>query len=218
MSPKAPAAKSLAAPPNPENNRSGSDGGARRHQQPRPATGITKLPKLEQPARQVFLRAILSLMLFGSTANVHAAAVDFVLADLSGNPVHLSDFRGKWVVVNYWATWCGPCREEMPELDAFYQAHKDSDAVVLGVNLEDVKRKTLEQFLKKIPVSYPILPDHASDSGPLGPIPGMPTTYVVSPQGEIAAWQVGGITRKLLENFLAAQNKPAPEPESNPAQ
>jgi len=143
---------------------------------------------------------------------------DLALRDLSGKPVHLSDFRGKWVVVNYWATWCGPCREEMPELDSFHQAHKNSDAVVLGVNLEDIEPQAIEEFLKKDPVSYPILPDQPRDSGPLGSIPGMPTTYVVSPQGEVAAWQVGGITRKLLENFLAAQNKPAPEPESNPAQ
>ena len=136
------------------------------------------------------------------------ATVDFELADLSDKPVRLSNFRGKWVVVNYWATWCGPCREEMPELDAFHKAHKDRDALVLGVNLEDVKPRALRDFLKKTPVSYPILPYKSTDSTPLGPVPGMPTTYVVSPRGEVAAWQVGGITRKLLENFLASQKSP----------
>ena len=179
---------------------------------------LLKSPGLKHVARRVCLAAILLLSPFSSAATAHAATVDFELADLSGKPVNLSDFRGKWVVVNYWATWCGPCREEMPELDSFHQAHKDSDAVVLGVNLEDIEPQAIEEFLKKNPVSYPILPDQPRDSGPLGSIPGMPTTYVVSPQGEVAAWQVGGITRKLLENFLAAQNKPAPEPESNPAQ
>jgi len=130
---------------------------------------------------------------------------DFALPGLDGQQVTLSDYRGKWVVVNYWATWCGPCREELPELNAFHRAHKDTDAVVLGINFEETDTATIERFLESYPVEFPIALQAPVDETALGPVPGMPTTYIVSPQGEIKAWQIGGMTQALLEKFLATQ-------------
>ncbi len=142
-----------------------------------------------------------------TTAAISSTSVDFKLNDLRGNPVQMSDFLGKWVVVNYWATWCAPCREEMPELDSFYHAHKDTDAVVLGVNLEDIEREALRRFVRRFSIGYPILIGGTESKSALGPIPGMPTTYIVSPKGEVVTWQIGGITRDLLERFLASRKR-----------
>ncbi len=133
-----------------------------------------------------------------------ALAIDFTLKGLDGDTHSLSDYRGKWVVVNYWATWCPPCLEEMPELDLFHNAHKD-EAVVLGVNFEDVGEAQLEAFVEKHFIGYPILLSKPDARSPLGPIPGLPTTYIVSPEGEVVARQIGPLTKEMLEDFLARQ-------------
>ena len=146
------------------------------------------------------------LLFFLSIAPAAGSGVDFELEAMDAKPVRLSDYRGKWVVVNYWATWCTPCREEMPELNTFHAAHKDSDAVVLGVNLEEIELARLQGFVEQLSIEYPILIDRPREKTPLGPIPGMPATYIVSPGGEVVAWQIGGITRKLLERFLASSD------------
>lgn len=134
-----------------------------------------------------------------------ADRVDFTLVDIHGVERRLSDYRGKWVVVNYWATWCPPCLEEIPELETFHDSHKDVDAVVLGVNLEDIDLARLQQFVEEQFISYPVLRDRSRARTELGAIPGMPTTYVVSPAGEVVARQVGGVTRDMLEDFLSSQ-------------
>lgn len=127
------------------------------------------------------------------------ASPDFTLNDLNGKPHHLSDYRGKWVIVNYWATWCPPCREEIPELVMFYENHK-SNAVVLGVNMEQVDPQTLRQFVDDNMISYPVLP--GTREAEVGPIPGLPTTYLITPEGKLVARQVGMVTAEGIEAFI----------------
>jgi len=134
---------------------------------------------------------------------VRGEPVDFALRDLDGQVHRLSDYRGKWVVVNYWATWCPPCLEEIPELEVFHTHHKDKDAVVLGVNLEEISLESLRRFVDEQFISYPVLRSAPRRQTEVGPIPGMPTTYLISPSGEAVARQIGGITRRVLEEFLA---------------
>ncbi len=140
--------------------------------------------------------ALLSLSCTGSDT------VDFTLPDLDGRDRSLSEFRGKWVVVNYWATWCPPCREEMPELEVFHASHKDDDAVVIGVNMESISTDRLREFLDEQFISFPVLRDKPRGRTELGSIPGLPTSYMVSPQGRLVARQVGPVTRQQLEDFI----------------
>ncbi len=134
--------------------------------------------------------------------------VDFSLPDLSGVQRHLSDYRGKWVLVNYWATWCPPCRAELPELELFHSG-SDGKAVVLGVNMEDIDHDSLAAFVKEQFLSYPILMAGASP-GPdqrLGRITGLPTSYLVSPDGKVVARQVGPLTADAIRRFIKQYEK-----------
>jgi thiol-disulfide isomerase/thioredoxin len=149
----------------------------------------------------VFLAALM-------TAPVFAEPVDFTLPDLEGKPVSLSDFRGKWVIVNYWATWCPPCLDEIPDLVGFYEDNRD-EVVVLGVDYEEVNTEYLQEFVDSHLMSYPVLRMEPLPVTPLGPVLGLPTTYIISPQGERLARQEGPVTREALEAYLARKRQSA---------
>jgi len=144
-----------------------------------------------------------SFMVLGSS--VQAEPADFTLPDMENKQHKLSDYRGKWVVVNYWATWCPPCLTEIPELVDFHEDHKDKDAVVIGVNFEDISIEGLKLFGEEYFMNYPVLRTKPSASSALGVIPGLPTTFLVSPDGEVVARQVGPVTAKLIAEFISQQ-------------
>lgn len=145
------------------------------------------------------------MAIFLLATHVQAESADFNLSDMNGVEHKLSDYQGKWVVVNYWATWCPPCLTEIPELVDFHESHKERDAVVLGVNFEDISLNGLKQFSEEYFMNYPVLRTKPGPSSALGPIPGLPTTYLVSPSGEVVARQVGPVTAKLINDFIAQQ-------------
>ncbi len=134
-------------------------------------------------------------------SSVAAEKVDFTLPDLEGKSVSLSDFRGKWVIVNYWATWCPPCLEEIPDLVALYEANPDK-IVVLGVDYEEVDLDYLKEFTDSHFMSYPIVRMDPVPVTALGPVLGLPTSYIVSPEGEVVARQEGPVTREAIETYL----------------
>ncbi len=140
-----------------------------------------------------------------------AEKVDFTLPDLEGKPVSLSDYRGKWVIVNYWATWCPPCLEEIPDLVELYEDHRDKDVVVLGIDYEEVSLEYLKEFVDSHFISYPVLRMDPIPVTTLGPVLGLPTTYIISPEGERVARQEGPITRKALEAYLARKREQSME-------
>lgn len=148
------------------------------------------------------LIAVLSAALCLWTHATLAEPVDYSLPDLSGEMHSLEDYRGKWVIVNYWATWCPPCQEEIPDLVEFHDRHKDEDAVVLGINFEDIGQQQLNSFVDSFLISYPVLRSDPVAVTPLGAVPGLPTTYIIAPDGSAVARQVGPVTRKQLEDYI----------------
>lgn len=127
--------------------------------------------------------------------------VDFTLVQLGGGDVTVSDYRGEWVVVNYWATWCAPCVKEMPELSSL---HEERDGVVvLGLAYEDVDDADFFEFLDKAPVSYPILKVDVYDPPkPFGAPKVLPTTIILDPEGKAVKTFLGPVTREDIENFI----------------
>jgi thiol-disulfide isomerase/thioredoxin len=130
--------------------------------------------------------------------------VDFTLQQLGGGAVSLSDFRGEWVVVNYWATWCAPCRKEMPELSALHSER--TDVTVLGLAYEDIEDSDFDSFLASAPVSYPILKvDVYQPPEPFGAPRVLPTTIILDRAGRAVKDFIGPVTREAIERFLDGQ-------------
>jgi len=130
------------------------------------------------------------------------------LPDISGKKIHsLTDYRGKWVVVNYWATWCPPCLDEIPELVEFYEAHKKTDAVVLGIDYEEVDKAYLRTFVEENFITYPILIADLNRVPPFGRLYGLPTTYIISPTGKLVDTRIGGVNRAYLEAVIKRSKK-----------
>lgn len=148
--------------------------------------------------RSLLLLVSLSLMLVAPLQ-----ADDGQFTDIHGNVISLSELRGKWVVVNYWASWCPPCLDELPELEAFHQNHREDTAVVIGINVEqELTREELADFVAGLSLSFPIIRLQEGLPG-FGPVPGLPTTFLIDPQGEIAARQVGAVSAAMIEGFMA---------------
>lgn len=157
--------------------------------------------------KSLTVKVALLLWLVITPGSVLADPVDFTLPDLDGKERSLSEFRGKWVLVNYWATWCPPCLAEMPELELFHNQHKDKDAMVIGIAMEDMDPQRLKRFMENQFISYPILQTSPGTHTELGAVPALPTSYLISPEGEVVARQVGTVTGEIIENYINKYNK-----------
>ena len=137
------------------------------------------------------------------TVTTHARAVDYKLPDTNGQLQSLDQYKGKWLIVNYWATWCGTCMKELPELIDFHENNKDHDAVVVGINFESIERKDLSKFVAGKSIPYTVLSTEPVKKTPLGLVPALPTTYIINPEGKVVAGEVGIVTRENLEDYIA---------------
>lgn len=135
--------------------------------------------------------------------NAAAAEVDFELPGLEQTSIRLADYRGRWVVVNVWATWCTPCLDEIPELVYFQETHPVQDTVVISVDYEDIDPATLRAFATAQGITYPIA---LSGGQPIAgfDLKGLPTTFLISPAGRIVNVHLGAITAALLERRIDA--------------
>lgn len=151
--------------------------------------------------RSVLKHGVWALALLWSWTAQAAAPVEWQYTTLNGQQSQLSDHRGKWVVVNFWATWCPPCLIEIPELVMFQEMHEDT-AVVLGVNLEDISTPRLKSKVEELLINYPVIVQGLDKETPFGRVPHMPTTILLAPDGTVAMRQSGSITMETLESYI----------------
>ena len=154
--------------------------------------------------KTIFTMVLIALVLAAPNLlanNISGDPVDFSLQRLRGETVSLSDYRKKWVVLNYWATWCAPCRKEIPDLSALDQAR--DDVIVLGLAFEDTDIEQFDDFLEEFHPSYPILlVDVYAPPEPFGTPKVLPTTIILNPEGYPVKTYVGPVTREDIESFI----------------
>lgn len=148
-------------------------------------------------------RLAVCLLLFFSmnSANVFAAE-SFVLKDLDGATHELSQYQGKWVIVNYWATWCPPCLEEIPDFVNLYDSRKDKDLMVIGVVFDYEAKKEVLTYMDDMLMSYPVVLGNEAIVNQIGPADALPTTYIYNPQGKLVKIKRGIVSRQYLETIL----------------
>jgi thiol-disulfide isomerase/thioredoxin len=129
------------------------------------------------------------------------ARADFTLSDLEGKSWSLRELRGKVVLVNFWATWCPPCRKEMPDLDALYQKFKNQEFVILAIDDEEVGK--IKPYLAEHPVSYPILLDPGRKANQSFRVEGIPKSFVYDREGKLVAQSIDMRTQKQFLEMLA---------------
>ena len=134
-----------------------------------------------------------------------AAKPTLVVKTLDGKTFDLSAQSGKWVIVNYWATWCSPCLKELPDISAYVAGHKDKVAAI-GLAFEDSDKADIEKYLKAHPISYPVAQvDVIEPPKDFDTPKGLPNTYVIAPDGHLAKAFTGPITAKDLDGVIGAK-------------
>lgn len=137
------------------------------------------------------------------------AAPPFTLKDTAGHKVSLSDYKGKAVIVDFWATWCAPCKVEIPWLEQFHTQYASQGLEILGVSEDDLdledktkllqEKKDIADKAAQMKINYPVLIDDASVSTPYGGIDGLPTTFFIDRSGKVVASTVGLVPRNEIE-------------------
>jgi len=130
-------------------------------------------------------------------------APDFTLKDLNGAEVSLSDFEGKVLFINFWATWCPPCRAEIPDFIEAYDEYKNSGLAILGISVDRDKEEIVSEFAKRLQMNYPVAMATPELFRDYTPPQAIPTTLVVDGSGKIRYRKVGMMTkRELVDLFL----------------
>ena len=127
-------------------------------------------------------------------------APDFTLPELAGNSLTLSDFKGKVIILNFWATWCPPCRMEIPDFVELYEKYKDEGLLIIGVNLDGGDSRSVKQFSEKYKINYPIVLGNVKVTEDYGGIRAIPTTFVIDRNGNIREKYVGYRPRAIFED------------------
>jgi peroxiredoxin len=131
-------------------------------------------------------------------------APDFTLDDASGTPVRLSEYRGRVVLLNFWATWCGPCGMEMPLFVRFQQAYRDRGFAVLGVSVDDEGWSAVRPYVEANKISYPVMVAGDRISSLFGGLKAIPTTLIIDRRGRVAATHTGLCQKDEYERDIKA--------------
>ena len=127
-------------------------------------------------------------------------APDFTLKDADGKTVHLSEYRGKVVLLDFWATWCDPCRLEIPWFIDLQRKNKDRGFEVLGVSMDDEGWEVVKPFMKSVGMNYRVVIGNDETTQLYGGVDSLPSTFLIDRQGKIAAIHIGLASRKVFED------------------
>jgi peroxiredoxin len=122
-------------------------------------------------------------------------APDFTLKDADGKQVKLSDYRGKVVLLNFWATWCGPCKIEIPWFMDFEQTYKDKSFAVLGVSLDEDGWDSVKPYIKQKKINYRVMVGTEQIAQQYGEVDSLPTTFLIDREGRVAAVHIGLVSK-----------------------
>ena len=139
----------------------------------------------------------------GSCDAEGAAKFDFVLKDQHNVPVNMADYKGKVVIVNFWATWCGPCKVEIPDFVKLYAEYKDKGLVIVGISIDDSPEQ-LKAFMSEYKMNYPVLQMTSEVEAAWGPFYGYPTSFIVARDGSICTKHLGPATKEQFEKEIKA--------------
>lgn len=140
--------------------------------------------------------------------SVHGAAysaTNFALKDTAGKKHTLAQYKGKWVIVNYWATWCPPCLEEVPDLVALYDSRKNRDVMIFGVVFDYQSAQEVADYVDDMLMSYPIVLGDDEIIKQIGSADVLPTSYIYNPRGELIKTKRGLVTKQYLEAIMASE-------------
>lgn len=135
-----------------------------------------------------------------------SAPAPFDLKDTNGVKHKLSSYKGKWVLINYWATWCPPCLEEVPDLVNLYDHRKNKDLMILGVVFDYKSTKEVADYVDDMLISYPIVLGDEEVTAQIGTADVMPTTLIYNPKGELVKIKRGLITKEYIETIIGVVN------------
>lgn len=163
-----------------------------------PEPTFQQIPNLEQSET-----AVVQLPTGGGPVAVGEPAQEFVINDLDGNPVSLSSYLGRPLILNFWATWCAPCRIEMPELQSTFIAYQEQDLAILALNQGETADLVRPFFYDEFDLTFtPLLDSDALVSQQYGAV-NLPTTIFINPEGTITAIHRGPVLREQLDSYLA---------------
>lgn len=133
---------------------------------------------------------------------INTVVANPALRDLTGRHIPLSSLQGKWVYINYWASWCQPCLDEIPELNRFYNRFKSKNMIMFGVNYDSLSVAEQKQLVRQAGIKYPSLSHDPSSLLRFGAIRGVPVTFVLNPDGQLIKTLYGPQTVKSLEQVM----------------
>ena len=135
-----------------------------------------------------------------------ATAAGFTLKDSTGKIHTLKQYKGRWVLVNFWATRCPPCLKEIPDFVSLYEAHKGKDFVALGVAVDYQDPKEVADYVKKLAMSYPLIMGDDRITAQFGDVIGLPVSFLYDPKGRLVLKKIGTLPKETIEKYMTGQN------------
>lgn len=125
-----------------------------------------------------------------------------VYHDTKGNLLHTSDFKNKWIILNYWADWCDSCMKEVPELNQYYQHNQNKNIVILSTNYDHLPETDLKQAISKANIAYPVMIEDIGKQWQIDSIDVLPTTFIINPDGQVVKKIVGAASEKSIAELV----------------